>query len=88
MTDDLFEQLRQQEIPAPPENLQIRVHSQVNNWLLFIHLADLATRGMMLAIGQFAQGGLALLGFTLTGKYPDKQKQIVADDSEPKSEEQ
>jgi hypothetical protein len=68
MSTDLWEQLAEAEIPAPPPQFERQVHQRLNQTLLAVQLADLLLKGMFFAIGQFALAVLHLVSVTLTGR--------------------
>jgi hypothetical protein len=68
MSTDLWEQLAEAEVPAPPPQFEREVHRRLNKALLVMHLADLFLKGMAFAIGHFAQAVLHLLAVTFTGR--------------------
>lgn len=69
MAMDLWEQLAQQDVPAPPppQEFDQQVHRRLNKLLLLMHLADLLFRGLVFGIAHFAQAVLHLLAVTVTG---------------------
>lgn len=68
MTTDIWEQLAEREVPAPPPKLEREVHRRLNKALLVMHLADLFLRGMAFGVGHFAQAVAHLLARTFTGR--------------------
>ena len=68
MSMDLWEQLAEREVPAPPPTFERQLHGRLNKALLALHLADLLLKGMAFAIGHFAQAVLHLLAVTCTGR--------------------
>jgi hypothetical protein len=69
MSTDLWEQLAETEVPAPPREFDRDVHERLNKTLLAAHLADLLLKGMFFAIGHFALAVLHVLTFTITGRW-------------------
>ena len=67
MSTDLWEQLAEAEVPAPPGEFDAQVHERLNKTLLAVHFADLLLKGIFFAVGHFALAVLHLLAFTLTG---------------------
>jgi hypothetical protein len=68
MSTDLWEQLAEREVPAPPPQLARDVHRRLNKALLAMHLADLFLEGMAFAMAHFAQAVVHLIGLTFTGR--------------------
>lgn len=69
MPPNLFEQLGQEPIPAPPKRLRGEVRQRVNSTLLVLQITDLVVRGLPFVLVHFAQALGGLLAFTLTGTY-------------------
>ncbi len=68
MPIDIWDQLAESEVPMPPPQLEREVHRRLNKALLVMHLADLFLKGMLFAMGHFAQAVLHLLAVTFTGR--------------------
>ena len=68
MSMDLWEQLAEKEVPAPPPTFERQLHGRLNKALVVLHLADLLFKGMVFAVAHFAQAVFHLLAVTLTGR--------------------
>ena len=69
MSNNLLDQLSQDEVPPPPEQLREDLHGHLNQWLLAAHALDFLLHGFAYAAGQFCAAVLGMLKFTLTGEY-------------------
>jgi hypothetical protein len=67
MATDLWEQLAESEVPAPPREFDRQFHERLNKALLAVQLSDLYLKGMFFAVGHFALAVLHLLTLTVTG---------------------
>ena len=65
MPSDLFDQLAEAEVPAPPPEFDSCVHERLNKSLLATQLLDLALHGTLYALGHFAQAWMHLLMTTM-----------------------
>jgi len=68
MTNDLFEQLAQNEVPPLPEQFDNEVHTRLNRVLLATHLAEFLLASAPFALARFARGFVDLIVYTATGK--------------------
>ena len=74
MSTDLWAQLANSDVPAPPAEFDRQVHGRINKNLLVQHLLDLGLQGMLFALGHFALAWLHLVILTLTGKVETPRK--------------
>ena len=65
----MLEQLKNVEVPPPPEDIDLRVHLQVNRLLFVSHLIELGVKVMPQAATHLIQAVAASLSFSLTGQY-------------------
>ena len=75
MATDLLEALAESEVPSIPEQLDQQIHQRINSRLLTIQLLDLALRGFPLAILFFGQAVVALIKFSVLGRFDESPKQ-------------
>ena len=69
MQNNLLEQLGRSEVPPPPQEIRRDVHDRLNQWLLAGQIAELVLYAFGYAALQFGNAIVALLNFSLTGKY-------------------
>jgi hypothetical protein len=69
MATDLFEQLAEAPVPAPPPSFDSGWRQRLNRRLLAGQLLDLAVRGFGSAMWHLARAGVGLVILTLTGKF-------------------
>jgi hypothetical protein len=74
MVEDLLERLAEADVPPPPRELDRKVHERVNRALFAAQMADLALRGTVWALVQFARPLAHLAVLTLTGKPLEKRR--------------
>ena len=70
MSFDLLEQLANEDVPPPPDSLKRDVHDRLNRALLFAHVIELLTQGLIYACGHLLRAGMGLVVYTLSGKFP------------------
>lgn len=71
MSNDLFEQLSEWEVPPPPPapSFDRQLHERLNRTLLLLQLGELAFRVLPWAALHFGQSVLGALRATLTGRF-------------------
>ena len=74
MPQNLFDQLKQTEVPPAPTRLDRQVHQRLNRRLVWLHMFDLAFRGLPYALGHFAAAVGGLLWMSLTGRFPQTRE--------------
>jgi len=74
MSLDLLEQLRQSEVPPPPDDFDRHVHRRLNSSLLLAQLVELFVRALPFAAIHFLRALGGLLTLSLTGRYDPKRK--------------
>lgn len=74
MASDLFEHLRDLEVPPAPEPEQFdrQLHDRLNHALVSGQVVDLAARAMPSAAVHFSRALVGLFTLTLTGSYDAK----------------
>lgn len=70
MTDDLFEQLADAEVPSLPERFDRQVHERLNRVLVAQHAAELLGGALPAAGAELLRALAAAAWYTLTGRYP------------------
>ena len=75
MAQNLLEQLAQSSPPPPPPAAIVEgVHERLNKSLLIWQMADLALRGLPIAMACFAHALIGLIWLTLAGEYPRQEE--------------
>lgn len=69
MAKTVLEQLREVSVPPTPANLNDDVHQQLNSWLLMSQIWEFAICVLPVTYVLFSRGLVALLMFTLTGRF-------------------
>ena len=69
MAKNILEQLGEVSVPPPPANLNDDVHQQLNSQLLMSQVWEFAICVLPVSCVLFARGLVALLMFTLTGRF-------------------
>ena len=72
MTNPLFQQLAEKEIPPVPTGLDGQVHQRLNSMLLTTHLLELVWHALPYVLGVFMGSVLFLIEFTTTGRLNQK----------------
>ncbi len=73
MSDELLQQLADDEIPPVPETFDEKLHGRVNRTLLTRDLFDFGVRATPWAMGIFGQALIDLLGFTVSGRLQNER---------------
>jgi hypothetical protein len=81
MPQNLLEQLGKQPVPAAPPRLKEDVRERMNAALLALQLADLALRGLPMALFHFAHAVAGMLAYTLTGTYEPRVRDDARGDA-------
>ncbi len=74
MSVDLFRQFSESKIPPVPDKLEQSVRSEVNRWLLVMHLSELLWLGLPIAAWNLCRAVAGLFVFTLSGKFLSEKK--------------
>lgn len=72
MSRSLLEQLGEQQVPERPAEFRRRLHDRINARLVSVHLVEVTVRLLPFAFVTFLETLLGAVGFTLTGRYPQK----------------
>jgi hypothetical protein len=70
---DFLEQLAELEVRQPPPEFDRRLHERLNRTLLVQHFVDLVFGAMPWAMVHLLQAAIALVAFSITGKYPSSK---------------
>ena len=73
MATDLFEQLAETKVPPMPEDLNQKVHQQLNFRLLVEHIMELFLHGMPVVWFHFGRAVLGAIKFSLLGRFDEKR---------------
>jgi hypothetical protein len=73
--NDFLEQLADVEVREPPPEFNRQLHQRVNRSLLAQHLLELVTGGLPWALLHFLRGVMAVVAFSLSGKFDDERRE-------------
>jgi len=71
---DFLEQLAELDVREPPADFDRQLHRRLNRTLLVQHLLDFVVGGIAWSLGHFLRATLGWLLFTITGRFPDRDK--------------
>ena len=71
---DILDQLSELEVREPPRDFRRRLHQRVNRTLLAQHLLDFLFGGIAWSTFHFLRAAFGWLLFTVTGRFPDRDK--------------
>jgi hypothetical protein len=83
MASDILEQLAEAEVPpAPVDKLEQGFNERLNNRLVVQHLLDFVFRGLPFAAWHMTRGMLAVVYFTIAGRFIEPRNNDSEDSNE------
>ena len=70
----LLDDLSKSEVPPPPDQFSRQLHERLNRTLVVMHFVDLILRGIPWATIKFMRPALALLKYTVSGRFEDQSR--------------
>jgi hypothetical protein len=71
---DFLEELADWQVREPPPDFNRRLHQRVNRTLLAQHFIDFFVGAIVWSAAHFLRATLGWLLFTLTGRFPDRDR--------------
>lgn len=72
MSQSVFDQLGEQQVPERPSEFRRRLHERLNVRLAVAHLVEFAVRVLPFAFFHFFDSLCSAVIFSFTGRYPER----------------